>query len=72
MNFVRNLEKKCGNQASVVKLREHESYRVLQDKWNLSVYFQLRFHEIASEFETVLQTQLLTPTALKLSGKSIE
>ncbi|KJE98244.1 hypothetical protein CAOG_08237 [Capsaspora owczarzaki ATCC 30864] len=69
--FIRQLEAKCNSVVSVKRLREHEASRQLQDKWNLSVYFQLRFHEIASELETVLQAQQqCTSSSLKRADAS--
>ncbi|KAM4770949.1 conserved oligomeric Golgi complex subunit 2 [Rhinophrynus dorsalis] len=54
MEFVRAFEKQCGSQASVKRLRSHPSYISFSNKWNLPVYFQLRFKEIAGSFESAL------------------
>ncbi|XP_041420397.1 conserved oligomeric Golgi complex subunit 2 isoform X2 [Xenopus laevis] len=54
MDFVRKFERQCGSQASVKRLRAHPSYHSFNNKWNLPVYFQLRFKEIAGNLETAL------------------
>ncbi|XP_036400305.1 conserved oligomeric Golgi complex subunit 2 [Megalops cyprinoides] len=51
MDFVRKFERQCGSQASVKRLRAHPSYLSFQNKWNLPVYFQLRYKEIAGSLE---------------------
>eukprot|EP00079_Xenopus_tropicalis_P008432 XP_002931527.2 PREDICTED: conserved oligomeric Golgi complex subunit 2 isoform X2 [Xenopus tropicalis] len=54
MDFVRKFERQCGSQASVKRLRSHPSYHSFNNKWNLPVYFQLRFKEIAGNLEAAL------------------
>ncbi|KAI5617461.1 conserved oligomeric Golgi complex subunit 2 [Silurus asotus] len=51
MDFVRKFERQCGSQASVKRLRAHPSYQSFHNKWNLPVYFQLRYKEIAGCLE---------------------
>lgn len=51
MNFVRVFEQQCGSQASVKRLRVHPAYQSFNNKWNLPVYFQIRFREIAGSLE---------------------
>uniref|UniRef100_A0ABM5FWN7 Conserved oligomeric Golgi complex subunit 2 n=2 Tax=Pogona vitticeps TaxID=103695 RepID=A0ABM5FWN7_9SAUR len=58
MDFVRRFERQCGSQASVKRLRLHPSYQNFNDKWNLPVYFQIRFREIAEAFEATLSSDL--------------
>ncbi|XP_070590041.1 conserved oligomeric Golgi complex subunit 2 isoform X2 [Erythrolamprus reginae] len=58
MDFVRKFERQCGSQASVKRLRLHPSYQSFNDKWNLSVYFQIRFREIAGTLEAALSDGL--------------
>uniref|UniRef100_A0A8D0EAE5 Conserved oligomeric Golgi complex subunit 2 n=1 Tax=Salvator merianae TaxID=96440 RepID=A0A8D0EAE5_SALMN len=58
MDFVRKFERQCGSQASVKRLRSHLSYQSFNDKWNLPVYFQIRFREIAGAFEAALSNSL--------------
>ncbi|KAG1927160.1 conserved oligomeric Golgi complex subunit 2 [Pimephales promelas] len=54
MDFVRKFERQCGSQASVKRLRAHPSYQSFHNKWNLPVYFQLRFKEIAGSLENAI------------------
>ncbi|XP_024621360.1 conserved oligomeric Golgi complex subunit 2 isoform X1 [Neophocaena asiaeorientalis asiaeorientalis] len=54
MDFVRTFERQCGSQASVKRLRAHPAYQSFNNKWNLPVYFQIRFREIAGSLEAAL------------------
>uniref|UniRef100_W5KQD4 Conserved oligomeric Golgi complex subunit 2 n=1 Tax=Astyanax mexicanus TaxID=7994 RepID=W5KQD4_ASTMX len=54
MDFVRKFERQCGSQASVKRLRAHASYQSFHNKWNLPVYFQLRYKEIAACLENAI------------------
>ncbi|XDV50262.1 hypothetical protein PO909_019341 [Leuciscus waleckii] len=54
MDFVRKFERQCGSQASVKRLRAHPCYQSFHNKWNLPVYFQLRFKEIAGSLENAI------------------
>jgi len=54
LTFLSRLEGLCTSQASVERLRKHKSHVTFLSKWNLSVYFQIRFQEIAGTFETAL------------------
>nr|DBA26809.1 TPA: hypothetical protein GDO54_011019 [Pyxicephalus adspersus] len=58
MDFLRRFERQCGSQASVKRLRAHPSYHSFNNKWNLPVYFQIRFKEIAGRLETALVSPL--------------
>ncbi|XP_072181957.1 conserved oligomeric Golgi complex subunit 2-like [Diadema setosum] len=55
-DFIEGFERQCGTQASVQCLRSHPSYSAFMTKWSLPVYFQLRFQEIAGQFEVALMT----------------
>ncbi|CAB1313258.1 unnamed protein product [Coregonus sp. 'balchen'] len=54
VDFVRKFERQCGSQASVRRLRAHSSYQSFHNKWNLPVYFQLRYKEIAACLENAI------------------
>lgn len=54
MDFVRRFERQCGSQASVKRLRAHPAYLSFSNKWNLPVYFQIRFREVAGSLEASL------------------
>ncbi|XP_069464099.1 conserved oligomeric Golgi complex subunit 2 [Ambystoma mexicanum] len=58
MDFVRKFEQQCGSQASVKRLRSHPNYHSFNNKWNLPVYFQIRFKEIAGGLEAALSETL--------------
>lgn len=54
LKFLINLEKKCVKPEIVSSLKEHAQYKQFLKKWNLPVYFQIRFQEIAGSAESVL------------------
>uniref|UniRef100_A0A8D3BC60 Conserved oligomeric Golgi complex subunit 2 n=1 Tax=Scophthalmus maximus TaxID=52904 RepID=A0A8D3BC60_SCOMX len=58
LEFVRRFERQCSSQASVKRLRMHSSYTSFHNKWNLPVYFQLRFKEIAGILENAISDGL--------------
>ncbi|KAJ7984905.1 hypothetical protein DPEC_G00359610 [Dallia pectoralis] len=58
MDFVRRFERQCGSQASVRRLRAHPAYQSFYNKWNLPVYFQLRYKEIAACLESAISDGL--------------
>ncbi|XP_013789772.1 conserved oligomeric Golgi complex subunit 2-like [Limulus polyphemus] len=66
MTFLEKFEQMCGSQASIKRLHQHKSYHTFIGKWNLPVYFQVRFQEIAK----VLETAILTPFT-KTEAKSV-
>ncbi|XP_021198347.3 conserved oligomeric Golgi complex subunit 2 [Helicoverpa armigera] len=54
IHFLRKLEEYCS--ADDIKLmRDSAEYKSFQRRWNLPVYFQIRFQEIAGSYEAVLQ-----------------
>uniref|UniRef100_A0A8C6Q467 Conserved oligomeric Golgi complex subunit 2 n=1 Tax=Nothobranchius furzeri TaxID=105023 RepID=A0A8C6Q467_NOTFU len=57
VEFVRRFERQCSSQASVKRLRVHPSYTSF-NKWNLPVYFQLRYKEIAGRLENTINDGL--------------
>ncbi|XP_047994268.1 conserved oligomeric Golgi complex subunit 2 [Leguminivora glycinivorella] len=56
VQFVRKLEEYCGDPEMVRLLHETAEYKNFQKRWNLPVYFQIRFQEIAGSFEATLQS----------------
>lgn len=54
MEFIRKLEQYCKDQETVELLRETMEYRSFQKRWNLPVYFQIRFQEIAGKAQFLL------------------
>ncbi|RMC12713.1 hypothetical protein DUI87_10238 [Hirundo rustica rustica] len=72
MDFVRKFERQCGSQASVKRLRAHPSYHSFNNKWNLPVYFQIRFREIAGALEEALTDTLEEAPAHRLWKLSLQ
>ncbi|KAB0371721.1 hypothetical protein FD755_016659 [Muntiacus reevesi] len=66
MDFVRTFERQCGSKASVKRLRAHSAYHSFSNKWNLPIYFQIRFREIAGSLEVALTDVLEDAPALPL------
>ncbi|KAF3708114.1 Conserved oligomeric Golgi complex subunit 2 [Channa argus] len=58
IEFVRRFERQCSSQSSVKRLRVHPSYTSFHNKWNLPVYFQLRYKEIAGSLENAISDGL--------------
>ncbi|XP_071440462.1 conserved oligomeric Golgi complex subunit 2 [Hetaerina americana] len=54
MEFLERLEKCCGSKAAIGRLRSQPSYQHFINSWNLPVYFQIRFQEIAGSLEAAL------------------
>uniref|UniRef100_A0A3Q3BFU1 Conserved oligomeric Golgi complex subunit 2 n=1 Tax=Kryptolebias marmoratus TaxID=37003 RepID=A0A3Q3BFU1_KRYMA len=63
MEFVWRFERQCSSQASVKRLRVHPSYTSFNNKWNLPVYFQLRYKEIAGRLENTISDGLEAASA---------
>lgn len=49
MQFVKKLEERCAQTETVKLLRNTAEYKSFQRRWNLPVYFQIRFQEIAGK-----------------------
>ncbi|GAM21364.1 hypothetical protein SAMD00019534_045390 [Acytostelium subglobosum LB1] len=52
--FINRLEDLCTSMQQVKELRMSPTYSSLLKRWNFAVYFQLRFSEIAQQFERTL------------------
>ncbi|XP_030033702.2 conserved oligomeric Golgi complex subunit 2 [Manduca sexta] len=65
IQFVKKLEELCAAEDTVKLLRGTIEYKSFQRRWNLPVYFQIRFQEIAGSYEAVLQK---TPVAENNDG----
>ncbi|KAF4521789.1 hypothetical protein B566_EDAN012294 [Ephemera danica] len=55
MKFLDKIELKLGCMQSVEEFRGRQDYKNFMSKWNLPVYYQIRFQEIAGSVEEVLQ-----------------
>ncbi|CAG8507539.1 9713_t:CDS:10 [Paraglomus brasilianum] len=58
MGFVSGVESMCSSKKSLLYLRNHNSYVEYMKRWQLAVYFQLRFREISIQVEDVLGSGL--------------
>mmetsp|Transcript_37562 Transcript_37562/g.67287 ORF Transcript_37562/g.67287 Transcript_37562/m.67287 type:complete len:536 (-) Transcript_37562:11-1618(-) len=73
MKFLEDLEGHCRIMASVDAFRSSEEYASFMKRWNLNVYFSLRFQDIAGKMDNVLaapELQVVQPgekTALPLT-----
>ncbi|GAN06528.1 conserved oligomeric Golgi complex subunit 2 [Mucor ambiguus] len=54
VSFISELEGLCNFKRSLLFLRNHPTYAEFMKKWQLLVYFQLRFREIIKDVEQVL------------------
>ncbi|XP_047104183.1 conserved oligomeric Golgi complex subunit 2 isoform X1 [Schistocerca piceifrons] len=52
--FMKKLEYFCGVEEDISKFRSHPQYQSFINKWNLSIYFQIRFQEIGGPVEFIL------------------
>lgn len=55
MVFINKLEKYCTSEEMIKSLKETIEFKSFQRRWNLPVYFQIRFQEIAGSYEASLQ-----------------
>lgn len=62
--FLSRLEEACCTQETLSELKDHRLYHRFMAKWNLPVYFQIRFQEIAGSIEAVLYDDI-SPSLLK-------
>lgn len=61
MSFLDQLEGMCSTKAAFQALRDSQAYDSFLKRWKLSVYFSLRFQEIAAPLESVVSASALTP-----------
>ena len=54
MKFLNDFETNLTSEESLNHLRNLESYNSFLQSWNMPVYFQIRFQEIATPYETLL------------------
>ncbi|XP_053981638.1 conserved oligomeric Golgi complex subunit 2 isoform X1 [Hylaeus volcanicus] len=64
LEFLEKFESECVTPDSLAVLKENKQYKKFLKKWNLPVYFQIRFQEIAGVIETVL-TKPISPASIK-------
>ncbi|GAA5801026.1 hypothetical protein HPULCUR_006468 [Helicostylum pulchrum] len=54
VSFISGLEGLCYSKRSLLYLRNHPTYNEFMKRWQLQVYFQLRFREIIKNVEAIL------------------
>ncbi|CAG8513317.1 6870_t:CDS:10 [Ambispora gerdemannii] len=59
MNFVSSIENMCYSKKTLLYLRTHPTYLEFIKRWQLAVYFQLRFREISLQVENTLSLGLI-------------
>lgn len=64
LEFLTKLEAECVTPEILAALRGHPQYKSFLKKWNLPVYFQIRFQEIAGTVEAVL-SEPISPDSVK-------
>lgn len=64
LEFLTMLEKTCVTPETLIALKNHPRYTAFLKKWNLPVYFQIRFQEIAGLVEIVL-VEPVSPDSVK-------
>lgn len=70
LHFLTKMEAECVTPETLAALRNHPQYKHFLKKWNLPVYFQIRFQEIAGLVETVL-AEPVSPDSIKGSLSSL-
>ena len=70
LEFLQKLEAECVTPESLTTLLKNSQYKNFLKKWNLPVYFQIRFQEIASGIETVL-IEPISPASVKGTLESL-
>nr|XP_033189717.1 conserved oligomeric Golgi complex subunit 2 isoform X1 [Bombus vancouverensis nearcticus]XP_033189718.1 conserved oligomeric Golgi complex subunit 2 isoform X1 [Bombus vancouverensis nearcticus]XP_033189719.1 conserved oligomeric Golgi complex subunit 2 isoform X1 [Bombus vancouverensis nearcticus] len=70
LEFLEKLEAECITPESLITLQKNLQYKNFLKKWNLPVYFQIKFQEIASGIETVL-TESISPASVKGTLESL-
>lgn len=61
--FIRSLEFLAPSTHSVQNMRSHPVFTALQRRWQLPVYFQLRWKEVVTKLEETLSSRILDPEA---------
>ncbi|KAG2150384.1 oligomeric golgi complex component, COG2-domain-containing protein [Suillus clintonianus] len=61
--FIRSLEFLAPSTHSVQNMRSHPVFTAFQRRWQLSVYFQLRWKETVTKLEETLSSRILDPEA---------
>lgn len=65
--LLRSLEFLAPSLRSVKRMRSHSTFDAFEKRWQLQVYFQLRWKDIVSRVESALETTSLTVSAKALA-----
>lgn len=68
LEFLEKLEAECSTMEALNTLKENPQYKDFLKKWNLPVYYQIRFQEIAGAVETALTE----PASLALRSGTLD
>lgn len=70
LKFLEKLKAEFVTSDSLTALKKNIQYKNFMKKWNLPVYFQIRFQEIATNIETVL-IEPISPASIKGTLESL-
>ncbi|XP_043798151.1 conserved oligomeric Golgi complex subunit 2 isoform X2 [Apis laboriosa] len=70
LEFLEKLDTECVTSECLIALKNNSQYKNFLKKWNLPVYFQIRFQEIANGIETIL-IEPISPTSIKGTLESL-
>ena len=68
--FIRSLELMAPSLQTVEAMRRDPTYTAFQGRWQLPVYFQLRWKEIVGSLEDVLSIERLEPNLKSTLSKA--
>jgi conserved oligomeric Golgi complex subunit 2 len=66
--FIRSLELLAPSLQTVEVMRRDPTYTAFQRRWQLPVYFQLRWKEIVGSLEDILSVERLEPNLKSMSS----
>ncbi|KAF7726149.1 Conserved oligomeric Golgi complex subunit 2 [Apophysomyces ossiformis] len=70
ISFVTSIEELCSSRKSLLYFRNHHTYTEFMKRWQLPVYFQLRFREIVSDGEELLNDSNASISVEKLQARN--
>uniref|UniRef100_A0A2C9UIZ8 COG complex component COG2 C-terminal domain-containing protein n=1 Tax=Manihot esculenta TaxID=3983 RepID=A0A2C9UIZ8_MANES len=68
LEFLAHLEGYCPSRSAVAKFQAEVVYAEFMKRWNIGVYFSLRFQEIAGALDSALAATILVPAQNSHSG----
>ena len=70
--FIRSLELLAPSSQTVKVMRRDPTYTAFQRRWQLPVYFQLRWKEIVGSLEDVLSVERVEPNLKSTSSNTFQ